>query len=39
MRGNGSDQLVRKLAPDRRTDLRDLLHRGEAIGPRHQRMF
>jgi hypothetical protein len=38
MRGDGGDLLVGKLAPDRRTDLRDLLDRRETIEPRHQRV-
>src|SRR5262249_41189993 len=35
---NGSDQLIVELPPDRRTDLRDLLNRREAIELRHQRV-
>ena len=38
MRGDGGDQLVGELAPDRGADLRDLLHRRKAIEPRHQRV-
>ena len=38
MRGDGGEQVPAELAPDRCADLRDLLDRGEAIEPRHQRV-
>ena len=38
VRSDGGDQLVGELAPDRRTDLRDLLDRRKAIEPGHQQV-
>ena len=38
VRGDGGDQFIAELAPDRRADLRDLLDRRETIEPRHQRI-
>ena len=37
-RGDGVQQLIRKLAPQRRPELRHGLHRRQAIQPRHQRV-
>ena len=37
-RGDGLQQFIGKLAPQRRPELRQALHRRQAIQPRHQRV-
>jgi hypothetical protein len=36
--GDRGEECVGKLATERRADLRDLLHRGEAVEPCEQRV-
>ena len=36
--GDGVQQGIGKLAPQRRPELRQALHRGQAVQPRHQRV-